>query len=198
MPDKILVVDDEKSVRDLLQRFLSKEGYQVTLARNGNEAIEKSRREAFNMLIVDMRLPDMEGTDVVRKIKQIDPETDAIVLTAFPSLESSLEALKLKVADYVLKPSGDWKEIISRIERALRQQRQKRTEQETLGELKKENMELKSRLSTELERINQVSRSMSSVLDQQQILTILTLTLKNAIDSELCGVLLFLKEKAPI
>ena len=162
MPDKILVVDDEKSVRDLLQRFLSKEGYQVTLARNGNEAIEKSRREAFNMLIVDMRLPDMEGTDVVRKIKQIDPETDAIVLTAFPSLESSLEALKLKVADYVLKPSGDWKEIISRIERALRQQRQKRTEQETLGELKKENMELKSRLSTELERINQVSRSMSS------------------------------------
>src|SRR3989449_5363508 len=101
---RVLVVDDEKSMRDLLSITLEKEGYDVVTAAGGEAAIEALRRDATDAVITDLRMPKVDGLQVLRAAKEIAPDTTVIMITAVASTESAVEAMKLGAYDYITKP----------------------------------------------------------------------------------------------
>jgi two-component system response regulator PilR (NtrC family) len=103
-PPRILVVDDERSMRELLAIVLRREGYEVVLAENGRSAIEALERESVDLLISDIKMPDMSGVEVLRAAKQVDQDILGIMITAFASTETAVEAMRLGACDYLSKP----------------------------------------------------------------------------------------------
>ncbi len=101
---RVLVVDDEKSMRDLLSITLEKEGYDVVTAAGGEAAIEALRRDATDAVITDLRMPKVDGLQVLRAAKEISPDMAVIVITAVASTETAVEAMKLGAYDYITKP----------------------------------------------------------------------------------------------
>jgi DNA-binding NtrC family response regulator len=100
----ILAVEDEEDVRDLYTTVLSEEGYRVVTASLGAEAIDKAKKERFDLVILDLRLPDMVGPELINNISDKIEGATLIIVTAFPSLETSLGAIKAGVYDYMVKP----------------------------------------------------------------------------------------------
>ncbi|MEO8259366.1 MAG: sigma-54 dependent transcriptional regulator [Acidobacteriota bacterium] len=103
-PARILVVDDERSMRELLAIVLRREGYEVLLAETGRAAITMLEREPVDLLISDIKMPDLSGVEVLRAAKQIDRDILAIMITAFASTETAVEAMRLGACDYLSKP----------------------------------------------------------------------------------------------
>jgi two-component system, NtrC family, response regulator PilR len=103
-PPRILVVDDERSMRELLAIVLRREGYEVLLAENGRTAIDLLGREPVDLLISDIKMPDLSGVDVLRAAKKIDQDILGIMITAFASTETAVEAMRLGACDYLSKP----------------------------------------------------------------------------------------------
>jgi len=103
-PPRILVVDDERSMRELLAIVLRREGYEVLLAENGRAAIDLLEREPVDILISDIKMPDLSGVDVLRAAKKIDQDILGIMITAFASTETAVEAMRLGACDYLSKP----------------------------------------------------------------------------------------------
>src|SRR6266508_1814045 len=101
---RVLVVDDEKSMRDLLSITLEKEGYDVATAAGGEPAIEALRRDPTDVVITDLRMPKVDGLQVLRTAKEISPDMAVIVVTAVASTETAVEAMKLGAYDYITKP----------------------------------------------------------------------------------------------
>jgi two-component system response regulator PilR (NtrC family) len=101
---RILVVDDEPSMRELLGIVLRREGYDVILADNGQSAVELLEREPVDVLISDINMPDMSGVEVLRAAKKIDQDILGIMITAFASTETAIEAMRLGACDYLSKP----------------------------------------------------------------------------------------------
>jgi len=100
----ILVIDDEKSMRDFLAIMLKKEGYQVHLAENGKTALNTINKNVYDVVISDIRLPDIDGIEILKQCKKISPETDFILITAYASTETAVEAVKMGASDYIYKP----------------------------------------------------------------------------------------------
>src|SRR5437773_5066014 len=103
-PPRILVVDDERSMRELLAIVLRREGYEVLLAENGRSAVSLLEREPVDLLISDIKMPDLSGVDVLRAAKRIDQDILGIMITAFASTDSAVEAMRLVACDYLSKP----------------------------------------------------------------------------------------------
>ena len=101
---RILIVDDERSMREMLEILLRREGYEVAVAENGSAAIALLQQRPFDMLISDVRMPDISGVDVLRKAKELNPTIIGIMITAYGSKESIQEVLRLQAADYLDKP----------------------------------------------------------------------------------------------
>jgi two-component system response regulator PilR (NtrC family) len=101
---RILVVDDERSMRELLAIVLRREGYEVLLAESGRAAIETLEREPIDLLISDIKMPDLSGVDVLRAAKRIDQDILGIMITAFASTDTAVEAMRLGACDYLSKP----------------------------------------------------------------------------------------------
>jgi len=102
--DKILVADDEKSMREFLEIMLKKEGYKVTLASNGEEVMKLIEKDIFDLALVDIRMPRQDGISVLKRIKSISPETVVIVITAYASADTAIKAMKEGAYDYITKP----------------------------------------------------------------------------------------------
>jgi two-component system response regulator PilR (NtrC family) len=102
--EKILVVDDEKSMRDFLSIMLGKDGYDVTVAGNGRSALSAIQSDIYDLVITDVRMPDIDGIAVLAAVKEHSPETVVIMVTAFASAETAVEAMKLGAHDYITKP----------------------------------------------------------------------------------------------
>ncbi len=117
---RILVVDDEKSMREVLTIMLEKEGYAVEDAATGEEALDLLRQNGFTIMLTDLRMPGMGGLELTERAKEIDPNILVITMTAFASLESAVEALRLGAFDYITKPFKVG-EITTSIRRALDQ-----------------------------------------------------------------------------
>ena len=100
----ILIVDDELSMRELLELMLKREGYRVALAENGRKAIEKIKKAHFDLLLCDIRLGDITGLEVLREVKKKDPDTVVIMISAYASAETAVEAMNDGAYDYVPKP----------------------------------------------------------------------------------------------
>ncbi|OFV94026.1 MAG: Fis family transcriptional regulator [Acidobacteria bacterium RIFCSPLOWO2_12_FULL_65_11] len=103
-PPRILVVDDEQSMRELLAIVLRREGYEVLLAESGRAAVALLEREPVDLLISDIKMPDLSGVDVLRAAKKIDQDMLGIMITAFASTETAVEAMRLGACDYLSKP----------------------------------------------------------------------------------------------
>src|SRR5262249_34424159 len=104
MSSSILVVDDEEVMRDVRHTLLTQAGHKVTLAQDGAEGLAAARRQGFDAAVVDVMLPDMGGIDVLDELKKIDPELVVLMITAYASVETALQAMKKGAFDYVAKP----------------------------------------------------------------------------------------------
>jgi len=100
----ILVVDDDKSILRTFTRILQKSGYEIDVAETGKEAMEKAENNHFDLALVDIRLPDMDGTDLLAKLKKQLQHTVKIMITGFPSLETGVKALDEGADAYLVKP----------------------------------------------------------------------------------------------
>jgi len=104
LPVRVLVVDDEPMIRQLLTDVLGDAGYTVDTVANGEEAILKLRDVRYDFIITDLMMPGMSGIQVLETVKQLDPETEVIVMTGYASLNTAIECMKLGAADYLNKP----------------------------------------------------------------------------------------------
>src|SRR5574341_744355 len=100
----VLVIDDERSMRDFLAIMLKKEGYQVNVAEDGKAAFHAINKNVYDVVISDIRLPDTNGIEILKHCKKVSPDTDFILITAYASTETAVEAVKIGAADYVYKP----------------------------------------------------------------------------------------------
>jgi two-component system response regulator PilR (NtrC family) len=130
----ILVVDDELSMREFLTLMLTKEGYNVDTAENGAIAVKKIEKNNYQLVITDVKMPKKSGIDVLKAVKKSSPETIVIMITAYSSVDSAIEAMKIGAYDYIPKPFK-----IDEIKIVIRNALEKR-------ELQKENILLKSEL----------------------------------------------------
>lgn len=101
---KVLIVDDEKPVCDMLNKFLIKKGYKTLIALSGKEAIKKVKEEKPHMILLDIRMPEMNGIEALKKIRKIDKKAGIIMITAVQDDETGKECLELGAYDYITKP----------------------------------------------------------------------------------------------
>ncbi|RPI36295.1 MAG: sigma-54-dependent Fis family transcriptional regulator [Nitrospiraceae bacterium] len=101
---KILVVDDEDIVRTSCSRTLVPEGYEVRLAKNGVEGLQMAAGERFDLVLTDLKMPDMDGIEVLRIIKEKWPETVVIIVTGYQTVDTAVKAIKLGANNYIEKP----------------------------------------------------------------------------------------------
>jgi DNA-binding NtrC family response regulator len=101
---RILIVDDDESIRKVLASILEEKGYRVDTAQSGKEAIEKTQSEFYNLALVDIRLPDMDGTEVLASVKETNPPMVKIIVTGYPSLQNAIDAVNKGADAYILKP----------------------------------------------------------------------------------------------
>ncbi|MBI5823093.1 MAG: response regulator transcription factor [Chloroflexi bacterium] len=118
MKSNILVVDDEPVARQSLTDILKLEGHIVASAPNGQAAVEYVRTHNVDLMIVDLKMPGMDGLEVVQVVNQVSPETEVILLTAYGSTETAIQALRLRIHDYLLKPASP-AQIISTVKKGL-------------------------------------------------------------------------------
>ena len=144
---KILVVDDEQSMRDFLSIMLKKEGYSVLSAERGSSVGEILKKEVIDLVISDIRMPDISGIDVLRMAKDIAPETMVILITAYASTKTAIQALKMGAYDYIIKPF-DVDEVKLIVKNALDKKR-----------LEEENIYLKQELKEKYRFENMVGAS---------------------------------------
>ena len=104
MKTKILVVDDEASIREFLEIMLKKEGYDVTCAEDGQQAVEILKKKSFDMVISDLQMPRMTGVELLHHVNLNYPELTFMVITAFGTTESAVEVMKKGAYDYLTKP----------------------------------------------------------------------------------------------
>lgn len=104
MEKSVLVVDDELLIRDLLYDFFLEKGFKVSVADSGAGALEKLGKQSFDVLLVDLKMPAMDGIEFIKEVRKKKIETPVVIITGFPSLETALEALRARVCDYIIKP----------------------------------------------------------------------------------------------
>jgi DNA-binding NtrC family response regulator len=101
---RILVIDDDATVRKSLEAVLKEDGYEVDVAENGKEAISKSKSRLYNLALVDLRLPDMDGIELLTAMRDTTPKMVKIIITGYPSLENAIEAVNRGADGYMVKP----------------------------------------------------------------------------------------------
>jgi len=131
MKEKILVVDDERILLETLGRLLSKEGYQVTTTDNSYDALDMVKKEFFDLIILDIRMPDMDGISLLKEIRKIQTEGEksmVIIITGYASEDVPIKAIKLGVDDYIMKPFelDDFLYSVNRNIRLCRLEKEKR------------------------------------------------------------------------
>jgi len=122
---RILVVDDDESVRKVLATILEEEGYAIDMAKNGREAIKKSKVKFYNMALIDIQLTDMDGTKLLTKIKDTMPKMRKIIITGYPSLQNAIEAVNRGADAYILKPF-DMEKVLGTIKDQLKKQEEEK------------------------------------------------------------------------
>jgi DNA-binding NtrC family response regulator len=122
---RILVVDDDENIRKVLSMILEDEGYKVDQAETAKQAIEKSRKNFYNIALIDIRLPDMEGIELLTKMRDTTPRMRKIIITGYPTLQNAIEAVNRGADAYILKPF-DVNKVLATIKEQLRKQEEER------------------------------------------------------------------------
>ena len=115
---RILVVDDDENIRNTVNAILEDEGYIVDLAATGKEAIERTEKTAYDVALLDIRLPDVEGVELLKLMKDTVPRTRKIMVTGYPSMQNAVAALNKKADAYLVKPV-DVEKLLSTVKEQL-------------------------------------------------------------------------------
>jgi DNA-binding NtrC family response regulator len=119
----ILVIDDDASVRKSLEAVLKESGYDVDVAQNGKEAIAKSKARFYNLALIDLRLPDMDGIELLTALRETVPRMVKIIITGYPSMENAIEAVNRGANGYILKPYT-MEDVLRKIKEQLQKQQE--------------------------------------------------------------------------
>jgi len=122
---RILVIDDEESIRKSLAAVLEENGYLVDTAENGREAIKKSETKIYNLALIDLRLPDMDGIELLTAMRETTPKMAKVIITGYPSLENAIEAVNRGADGYIVKPYT-MDDILRKIKEHLQRQQEAR------------------------------------------------------------------------
>ena len=122
---RILIVDDDDTIRTTMKAILEDEGYLVDLAASGKEGVEKSKEASYNIALLDIRLPDMEGVQLLKLMKPAVPRTRKIMVTGYPSTQNAIEALNKNADAYLIKPV-DIEKLLNTIKEQLKLQEDER------------------------------------------------------------------------
>lgn len=118
---KIMVVDDEALLREMLQKgLIQRGGFSVEVAQNGVEAIEKIEKDVFDLVLTDLKMPEMDGMELLKVIKGTRPEMLVIMMTAYGSIDTAVEAMKIGADDYITKPI-DFNDLFLRISKVRKE-----------------------------------------------------------------------------
>ncbi len=151
VPPHILIMEDEEVVAKGLEMVLTEEGYDVDLAFTGEQALEIFSSNKYDLLVADLRLPDIDGMEVVKRVKEKQPETEVVVMTGYSSVTSAVDAMKIGVFDYLTKPFLET-EIKEAVYGALQK-------------IQEEEARIKTRVSNEESKLIE-KRELISVLDR--------------------------------
>lgn len=193
MPEgKIFVIDDEKIICQFLQDSLSSQGYMVDTAQSSREALKKIEKEFFDVVIIDIRMPDMTGIKVLEKVKKLSSQTIVIIITAFASVETAQEAIRLGAYDYITKPFRKG-EIDFAMKRAMKAQRLIAANEKLDEELRWLNIQLENKIAERTQKlatIYQIDKEISSTLELDNVLKIVVNRTIQALNSEIISILL--------
>jgi CheY-like chemotaxis protein/predicted transcriptional regulator len=114
----VLLIDDDETIRKTISRMLEREGLDVDMARDGRQALEKSKLRRYNLALVDVRLPDLDGTKLLKMLREENPEIKEIVITGYPSVENAVQAIDARVDAYIKKPF-DPSDLLAKIREKL-------------------------------------------------------------------------------
>jgi DNA-binding NtrC family response regulator len=131
---RILIIDDDENIRKVLTAILEEEGYTIESVDTGKKAIERTKRKAYNLALIDIRLPDMEGIELLTKMKDTTPKMRKIIITGYPTVHNAVEAVNRGADGYIMKPF-DVEKVLKTIENQLKkQQAEKKYSQEKVAE----------------------------------------------------------------
>ena len=128
---RVLVIDDDEGIRKVVAEALKSEGYLVDTASNGKEAVEKSKTNFYNLSLVDIRLPDMEGTKLLTSMKETTPAMIKIIFTGYPALQNAIDAVNKGADGYLVKPIN-----MDELLRTVKQHLKKQSELKEYGQQK--------------------------------------------------------------
>lgn len=134
MKSSILVVDDENVARQSMTDILKLEGFNVSAASNGQAAVEYVRTHPVDLMIVDLRMPGMDGLEVIKIVNQASPDTEVILLTAYGSTDSAIQALRLRIHDYLTKPASP-AQVVASVKKGLARRAAKLRAKSGVGEV---------------------------------------------------------------
>lgn len=186
MSEKILIIDDEELILESLSAILTKEGYEVDCAKSGTEALDVLKQRKYDLVITDIRMPGMNGLDVVERVKGIEPDQKIMMITGYASLETAIKAQHRGVCDYLIKPI-DVKVLKGSIRRALGAGQDNRAAGHP-------NLEDKLRdLSGYFTLLSDFTASLNVSLDVGEILSATLDRLKKIAESDIASIYLFPK-----
>jgi two-component system NtrC family response regulator len=128
---RIIIIDDDESIRKTLQTILEEEGYTVDTVNSGKEAIRKTNEKVYNLALIDMRLPDTEGVDLLLKIRDTTPRMRKIIITGYPTIQNAMEAVNREADAFILKPFD-----VERVLQTIREQLKKQEEEKQFSQEK--------------------------------------------------------------
>jgi DNA-binding NtrC family response regulator len=123
--NRILIVDDDDTIRSTMKAILEDEGYEVDLAASGKEGVQKAKETSYNIALLDIRLPDMEGVELLKLMKPAVPRTRKIMVTGYPSTQNAIEALNKNADAYLIKPV-DIEKLLTTIKEQLKLQEEEK------------------------------------------------------------------------
>jgi DNA-binding NtrC family response regulator len=101
---RVLVVDDEKAMRESLNDWLKEDGYDVGLAASGQEASDMAAKNPWDVILLDLKMPGMDGLQTLKRLKEVRPDAEVLMMTAYASIDTAVEAMKDGAFDYLVKP----------------------------------------------------------------------------------------------
>jgi response regulator RpfG family c-di-GMP phosphodiesterase len=142
-PAKILVVDDEEQIAQLLAGILRSDGHDADYVTDGEAALARLRQGGYDLVMTDLRMPRMDGMRLIREAKEVDPEVDALVMTAYASTDTAVHALRQGVTDYLSKPFG-LEQVRGAILKCLKGREERRRRKEEVVATREENLRLRA------------------------------------------------------
>ncbi len=122
MEDRILIVDDEKMICSVLARRLNREGYACVMANNGREALSHFYKDVFSLIISDIKMPEIDGIEFLRRVREMNPKMMVVIMTAYPEIDTAVEAMRAGAYDFIIKPV-DLDLVVLSVKKALEKKR---------------------------------------------------------------------------